>query len=656
MDLPPELLAMMSQVQNIAATGDDDAARDQAYNVLEGMLGQLTTPSIPISEFQHQVPNPIPPTTPSLRLTNYAYFVFPSLNTITRARKLIKRGFIHLNGEKVETSRIVKIGDVITIDINGLNQADQENAIVYDCPIPVLYEDDYLAVVNKPAGLVTNGDRKRSLEHALSSNLKKSKQKDALVVPQPVHRLDLMTGGLVCVAKTRSARIQLGAEFEKRNVQKRYRAIVVGYVQEDSGTCTAFVDSKKTSTRWKVVSRTRSYHTDWITTLDLWPKTGRKHQIRIHCASELGHPIVGDKKYTIDKSILCHNKGLFLRALELSFDNIMMKREDSSSSDGKGNGENKDHRDECRLHVEIKEPSKFKRYRESEERLYMKHRPVSSNGDSVTSGGSVAGGGDVTSGGDCTRDVAKNCTSDCTFNESNETQDVLKVWDYLHVNHTLKKSDIILCLGSSDLRVAVYAAELYTKHQLAPKILFSGGIGSGPHSGYNLLGWEKSEAEIMAEEAMRLGVPRKDILIENQSRNTGENITFSYNVLKKLKNDSGMPSSMIIVQKPFMERRAYATFMKQWPQEGNKNRPEIIVTSPPIQWEKYWMEHDGNVKRAQIISIMVGDLSRIKWYGNPEGSTYYQISQKIPTDVWIAGQNLVQRGYNGNLINGRNTL
>lgn len=249
----------------------------------------------------------------------------------------------------------------------------------------MLYEDNHLAIVEKPAGIVTNGDRKRSLEHALSFNLTASTECDALVVPQPVHRLDLMTGGLVCVAKTRLARRQLGHEFEHRRVHKRYRAIVVGYVKDETGTCTTPIDNKEASTLWKVVSRTRSLHTEWITTLDLWPNTGRKHQLRIHCANEMGHPIVGDKTYTLDQSALCHKKGMFLRALELSFENVVMQQSNAGQEvEQKG----QDEEERSLLRVEINEPHKYHAYRSSEERLYVKHR-----GNSNSNSGSGSGSG-----------------------------------------------------------------------------------------------------------------------------------------------------------------------------------------------------------------------------------------------------------------------
>eukprot|EP00937_MAST-01D_sp_MAST-1D-sp2_P005767 g5767.t1 len=110
----------------------------------------------------------------------------------------------------------------------------------------------------------------------------------------------------------------------------------------------------------------------------------------------------------------------------------------------------------------------------------------------------------------------------------------LRVWDYLQMGHDVSASasfDVIVCLGSSDMRVATRAAELFERG-LAPCLLFSGGVGTGPHSGRNLLGWERPEAEVMAEEAVRCGVPRENILVESKSSNSGENIRFTSALLR----------------------------------------------------------------------------------------------------------------------------
>ena len=135
--------------------------------------------------------------------------------------------------------------------------------------------------------------------------------------------------------------------------------------------------------------------------------------------------------------------------------------------------------------------------------------------------------------------------------------DAATIYEYMQMGHTVTACDVIICLGSSDLRVATYAAELFERG-VAPKIIFSGGIGTGPHSGSNLLGWTRPEAVVMAEEARRCGVPSDAILVEPRSRNSGENIRFVHAFLKR----EGLLDTtrrIVVVQKPFMERCARET-------------------------------------------------------------------------------------------------
>ena len=222
------------------------------------------------------------------------------------------------------------------------------------------------------------------------------------------------------------------------------------------------------------------------------------------------------------------------------------------------------------------------------------------------------------------------------------------VWNYLQMSGSdfPTASDVIVCLGSSDLRVATYAAELF-KRGLAPWLVFSGGVGTGPHSGRNLLGWDRPEAEVMADEAVRCGVPRKNILVEPASRNSGENIRFTHALLhveRQRFEATGGIHNMIVVHKPFMERRAYATFMKQWPDDIA--RPAILLTSPRLTFAEYLV--GTPITKEDTISIMVGDLQRIKRYAEPPHE--FQIPQDIPATVWAAGELLVAAGFTGNLI------
>jgi uncharacterized SAM-binding protein YcdF (DUF218 family) len=203
-----------------------------------------------------------------------------------------------------------------------------------------------------------------------------------------------------------------------------------------------------------------------------------------------------------------------------------------------------------------------------------------------------------------------------------------KVWNYHQVNHTLKKSDCILVLGSHDTRVAERGAELYLKHW-APLLIFSGGLGRLTSEV-----WTETEADQFADIALKMGVPSEAIIIENKSTNTGENILFTRQLLQE---KSLNPETFIVVQKPYMERRSYATFKKQWPGK------DIIVTSPQISFDDY---PTNDLPLEKIINIMVGDLQRIKLYAERN----FQIAQEIPEDVWYAYEQLVKAGFSQQLV------
>ena len=205
--------------------------------------------------------------------------------------------------------------------------------------------------------------------------------------------------------------------------------------------------------------------------------------------------------------------------------------------------------------------------------------------------------------------------------------DAKKLWDYHHLNHTLGTSDCILVLGSHDLRVADRGAELYLQ-EWAPIIIFSGGLGNVTKGI-----WKDPEADRFARIALDKGVPAEAIFIENQSTNTGENILFT----QRLLSEKGLnPQTFLLVQKPYMERRSYATFKKQWPDK------KLIVTSPLISFEDYPTDE---ISIEKVINIMVGDLQRIRIY--PDKG--FQIPQDIPDDVWAAYERLVAQGFDKHL-------
>jgi uncharacterized SAM-binding protein YcdF (DUF218 family) len=206
------------------------------------------------------------------------------------------------------------------------------------------------------------------------------------------------------------------------------------------------------------------------------------------------------------------------------------------------------------------------------------------------------------------------------------------LWDYHLMKHQIATADAILVLCSHDERVAERAAQLFHEGW-APLVIFSGGKGS-----ITSTLWNEPEAERFARIAISLDVPRERILIEAHSTNTGENIEFTKRLLAERCLDL---NKFIVVQKPYMERRAFATFRKRWPEK------DLIVTSPQVSFREYL---DGYANRAlsaaDVVSIMVGDLQRIKIYPGRG----YQIAQDIPDKVWSAFEELVRAGYDKYLI------
>jgi uncharacterized SAM-binding protein YcdF (DUF218 family) len=207
-----------------------------------------------------------------------------------------------------------------------------------------------------------------------------------------------------------------------------------------------------------------------------------------------------------------------------------------------------------------------------------------------------------------------------------------KLWDYLKLNHQIEKSDAILVLCSHDKRVAERAAQLFLD-EWAPLLIFSGGLGSITRTF-----WTQPEADQFAAMAIDLGVPQEKILIENRSTNTGENFRFTRQLLLERGID---PRKFIVVQKPYMERRSLATFRKMWPEK------DVIVTSPQVAFDEYLDSYSNKELSADdVISIMVGDLQRIKVYAEKG----FQIFQDIPPQVWSAFEELVRSGYDRHLI------
>ncbi|MEQ1503486.1 MAG: RluA family pseudouridine synthase [Myxococcota bacterium] len=248
-----------------------------------------------------------------VRLDRLVSTTFDAFPTRASARKACERGEIGCDGWLSESCRWVRPGDeVVWVEPAGGVRV----APTLHRRIPVLFEDDALAVVLKPAGLPTSGAFAKTVERALPGNVRRSPRADALAAPRAVHRLDGPTAGVLVVAKTRSAHAALGQAFERRDVQKQYRAIVVGKL-DGEGVVDAPIDGREARSRYAVVSQSRALRSGWITTVELAPETGRTHQLRRHLAS-LGHPILGDTKYGLEGTTL-FGKGLFLAATAIRF-------------------------------------------------------------------------------------------------------------------------------------------------------------------------------------------------------------------------------------------------------------------------------------------------------------------------------------------------
>ena len=206
-----------------------------------------------------------------------------------------------------------------------------------------------------------------------------------------------------------------------------------------------------------------------------------------------------------------------------------------------------------------------------------------------------------------------------------------KIWNYHHMNHALEPAGAILVLCSHDTAVADRGAELFLEGW-APWLIFSGGQGA-----ITRRLWTEPEADRFARIAVERGVPAGRILVENRSTNTGENVAFTRTLLTARGLD---PATFIVVQKPYMERRSYATFMKRWP--GKR----VIVTSPQVPFDEYLARYSNDaLSEADVIGIMVGDLQRIRDYP----ARGFQILQEIPADVWDAFDELVRLGYDTHL-------
>ena len=244
----------------------------------------------------------------NIRLDNYLIDKLDSSRS--KIQKLIKNNSILVNDKNTKSSYLVKTGDIITItDV----KEESSNIEPEDIKLDIVYEDEYLLVVNKPSGMVVHpgcGNRKHTLVNALMHHSKLSNLDN--IRPGIVHRIDAYTSGLLMVAKDDKTHRELALELKSNKAKRKYLALVHGVIVEDTATidapigrdtknrkkmCVTPINSKDAITHIKVLER----YID-TTFIECTLETGRTHQIRVHL-SYINHPIVNDSVYGYKKQI-----------------------------------------------------------------------------------------------------------------------------------------------------------------------------------------------------------------------------------------------------------------------------------------------------------------------------------------------------------------
>lgn len=273
----------------------------------------------------------------SMNIIDYCAAYVGLLGSRTATKKALHKKALRLNGKNAVASNRVQNGDWLELRVHTVSSKAAPSV-----PIPLVYEDDYLVIVNKPGGIAVNGTRHKTVENGIKNSIQKSKQMDAFAIPVAAHRLDVPTKGLVILAKTKSALIAINKAFQAGTVHKTYQAIVHGQPAA-TGIINQPIQGKQARTKYRVLHTVPSRLFQHLSLLELDLLTGRTHQLRIHLQQQ-GHLIVGDKQYAgQQKTIL--GKGLFLCACQLAFLHPITKKP---------------------LQIEIPTPSRFSKLLERE--------------------------------------------------------------------------------------------------------------------------------------------------------------------------------------------------------------------------------------------------------------------------------------------------
>ena len=258
--------------------------------------------------WKHRVPQSAKPK----RIADYCGPVFALLGSKSATKKAIAGGRLFLNGKVARTADFIHQGDLIELKGSGIHEVKK-----LDIDLPIVFEDDFMIIVNKPGGIAVNGNRYKTVENALARRDPNNQNPDALPRPIAVHRIDVPTSGLVLLAKTKGSLIKLSKAFQKNQIKKEYIAIVHGK-PEDTKVINTPIAGKNAITKMEVIESVSSRIFNHLSLVKLNPETGRTHQLRIHL-NEAGHLIVGDKMYAGDQKTIL-GKGLQLCAARLQFE------------------------------------------------------------------------------------------------------------------------------------------------------------------------------------------------------------------------------------------------------------------------------------------------------------------------------------------------